>query len=277
MQQRTITIGADPEMFIRERLGNRTPVSCHGLIRGDKQNPWPVPGGAIQVDGLAAEININPARTRKEFMENISQVMQGLRAELPSPFEIAHGVPFMEFDSEYLMRQPMESLELGCDPDYDAYTGNANPRPDGYQTFRTAAGHLHIGWEAGVKKPYADKEHFQLCRDMAIQLDYYVGIYSLLWDPDNRRRSMYGGAGAFRAKSYGMEYRTPSTAWVADERLQAWVFDAAMLAATDYFAGKRPADHFGDEARNIINNNETRWFDRINFELDLALPYTQAA
>lgn len=272
-----ITIGADPEMFLRESIGNKAPVSCHGLIPGDKKNPYPVTGGAIQVDGMAAEININPSATRVEFMANIKTVMDGLVEHLPPVFEIAHGVPFMEFDAQYLGMQPLESLELGCDPDYNAYTGEANPRPDGMQMFRTAAGHIHIGWGASVKKPYADKEHFKLCCEMAKQMDYYVGIYSLIWDPDNRRRSMYGAAGAFRAKPYGMEYRTPSTAWLANEELQAWVFDASMKAATDFFNGDRLADVFGEEARTIIDTNDTEWFKRIDFETGLNVPFQQAA
>jgi len=274
--QPIITIGADPEMFLRESITG-SPVSCHGLIPGDKKNPFAVSGGAIQVDGLAAEININPSRTRTEFMANIKSVMDDLVDQLPPIFEIAHGVPFMEFDPEYLGMQPGESLELGCDPDYNAYTGEANPRPNGLQTFRTAAGHIHIGWGADVKNPYGDKEHFNLCRAMAVQMDYYIGIYSLIWDPDNRRRSMYGGAGAFRAKPYGMEYRTPSTAWLANPELQAWVFDAAMKGANDYFKGIVPADIFGDTAKQIIDTNDVRWFDKFDFETDLAIPFQQAA
>lgn len=270
------TVGADPEMFVRGPDGSF--VSAHGMIMGDKKNPRKVRGGALQVDGMALEINVDPAKTRKEFLKNTDIVMRQLQMQLPPGITIAHGVPFAEFSQEMFNMQPPEAVELGCDPDYNGWTGEANPRPDGDAVlFRTAAGHIHLGWDADVKDPYGDKAHFQLCCEMAKHMDYYVGIYSLLWDQDNRRRDLYGRAGAFRAKSYGMEYRVPSTAWLAKPELQAWVFDASIKALEDFFAGDRPADLFDDQAATIINNNQTDWQQRYNFGTDLILPYQQAA
>lgn len=271
------TIGCDPEMFVRDQMTGAF-VSSFGMVRGNKAKPHPVRGGAIQVDGMALEINVNPSKTQKEFLSNINLVMQQLKMQLPPMVDIAAGVPFAEFSQEIFQNSPPEATELGCDPDYNGWTGEANPRPDGDSVnFRTAAGHIHIGWNADVKDPYADKEHFQRCCEMAKQMDYYVGIYSLLWDADNRRRSLYGKAGAFRAKSYGMEYRVPSTAWLADPALQAWVFDASLKAVTDFFEGDRPADLFDNKAQEIIDTNMTDWQQRFSFGTDLVLPYQQAA
>ena len=273
------TLGADPEMFVQQSLpGEQSSIiSIHGLIPGDKRNPFPVNGGAIQVDGMAAEINVNPARTRQEFMDNIRTVMDELQGHLPPFTQIVHGLPVADFSADYMAMQPPEAVELGCEPDYNAWTGAVNPRPNGTALFRTASGHIHLGWDANVDNPYQDKEHFELCCRIAKQMDYYVGIYSLLWDPDNRRRDLYGKAGAFRAKSYGLEYRTPSTAWLAKPELQAWVFDASMKALTDYFNGDVAEDLFGDAAQSIINNNDTDWQKKVDFDLDLVLPYQQAA
>lgn len=275
---RNFTVGADPEMFVKEvtPMGSSI-VSIHGLIPGDKYNPFPVTGGAIQVDGMAAEINVNPARTRQEFMDNIKSVMAELEQHLPPFFEIAHGLPIADFTEEYMKSQPAAAIELGCEPDYNGWTGKANPRPDGANLFRTASGHIHMGWGCNVDDPYADREHYELCCAMARQMDYYVGIYSLLWDPDNRRRDLYGKAGAFRAKSYGIEYRTPSTAWLADPRLQGWVFDATVKAMTDFFNGDVAEKLFGNEAQRIIDTNDIHWQQKVDFDLDLVLPYQQVA
>lgn len=276
---RVFTIGADPEMFVQQAFPGQQSsiISVHGLIPGDKRNPFAVNGGAIQVDGMAAEINVNPARTRAEFMENIRTVMAELEGHLPPFTTIAHGLPVADFTRDYMAQQHPEAIELGCEPDYNAWTGNVNPRPNGEALFRTASGHIHLGWDAGVDDPYKDKKHFELCCAVARQMDYYVGIYSLLWDGDNRRRDLYGKAGAFRAKSYGLEYRTPSTAWLADPFLQGWVFDASLKALTDFFNGDVAENLFGDAAQSIINNNDTNWQQRVDFDLGLNLPYQQAA
>lgn len=273
---RNYTIGCDPEMFVKDRHTGQF-VSAHAMIPGNKQRPFPLPQGGMQVDGMALEVNTHPATTRAQFLDNIRGVMAELQMALPPMVEIAHGVPFADFGAD-IYHQPPEAVELGCEPDFNGWTGDINPRPGADDiTFRTAAGHIHIGWGANVESPYEDAEHFQRCCEMAQQMDYYVGIYSLLWDGDNRRRSLYGKAGAFRAKSYGFEYRVPSTAWLASTDLQGWVFDASLKAVTDYFDGDRPAELFGDQARTIIDQNMTDWQQRFSFGTDLILPYQQAA
>ena len=63
-----ITIGCDPEFFVKE---NNKFVNAHGLIEGTKDFPQLVNKGAVQVDGMALEFNINPAKNSKEFVSNI--------------------------------------------------------------------------------------------------------------------------------------------------------------------------------------------------------------
>jgi hypothetical protein len=67
-----ILIGADPELFVFTRSGK--PVSAHDLIPGTKYEPHEVGNGAVQVDGVAAEFNIDPAANEDEFFFNIAFV-----------------------------------------------------------------------------------------------------------------------------------------------------------------------------------------------------------
>ena len=53
-----ITIGADPELFLRD--GDAI-TSAIGLIGGDKYEPRLVTLGAVQEDNVLAEFNIDPA------------------------------------------------------------------------------------------------------------------------------------------------------------------------------------------------------------------------
>ena len=136
-----ILVGCDPEYFVKK---NGVFVSAHGLIKGDKKNPLKVDRGAVQVDGHALEFNIDPAKDEDEFFVNITTVMGILRGMCPD-YEQAL-VPVADFDAKYLASMPPESNELGCTPDYDAYTGAPNIKPDNTRPMRTASGHVHIGW-----------------------------------------------------------------------------------------------------------------------------------
>jgi hypothetical protein len=133
---------------------------------------------------------------------------------------------------------------------------------------RTAAGHIHIGWTED--QDCYDKEHYTLAARIARQCDYYLGVNSLLWDKDDTRRSLYGKAGAFRPKPYGVEYRVLSNRWLTSDDLIAWVFTAAKQAVTDAFAGFWAEDKYGNLAQEIINNNETDWTNHYTFDLGLA-------
>lgn len=256
-----VLIGADPELFVVDREGQF--VSGHGMIKGTKAEPFKVPDGAVQVDGMALEININPAASRLEFVNNIQSVMGSLRGMVPG-FNL-RATPVAKFNADYYNRQPEAARELGCDPDYNAWTGLENPRPEsrpdaGGRVMRTGAGHIHTSWGKGFD--VSDKGHIEDCRTVAKQLDYYVGIYSLLWDPDAERRLLYGKAGAYRVKPYGVEYRTPSNRWLADPKLMGWVYDATKRAMDELDAGNFAEKRFKTTAQRIIDGNITNWPER---------------
>lgn len=229
----TFKIGADPEFFLRDTNTGKF-VNAHGMVPGTKQDPLPVEGGAVQVDGMALEFNIDPATSFKEFDTNINRVLEQLREMVPSHLEFVFA-PVAVFGKEYMEAQPVESLELGCDPDYSAWLGGANPKPDGSRDFRTASGHIHIGWTEGQDITHPD--HIEACTMLTKQLDVMVGVPSLLWDDDRVRRTMYGQFGAYRPKHYGVEYRTLSNVWVPDATLRKIVYEQSMRAAEHLVAG----------------------------------------
>ena len=216
-----ILIGADPELFVKQ-AGEF--VSAHNMVEGTKEEPFKVEGGAVQVDGMALEFNIDPAASEAEFLGNIKVVMSQLE-DMVSGYEVV-AESTAHFGHELIAEQPMEARDLGCDPDYNAYTGEENPQPDGDKPFRTAAGHIHIGWTEG--EDIHDEAHLATCRTLVQALDITLGIPSLLWDKDEERRELYGKAGAFRPKSYGVEYRVLSNAWLKDERLMSFVYQRVV-------------------------------------------------
>ena len=75
-----ITVGADPEVFPKV---NGEFVSGFGMVQGTKEDPQRVEKGAVQVDGMALEFNIDPAASEQEFLHNIDTVMSELKKLVP--------------------------------------------------------------------------------------------------------------------------------------------------------------------------------------------------
>lgn len=227
-----LTIGCDPEFFLLDtQLG--TYVSAHNILPGTKEEPFKVDGGAVQVDGVAVEFNTDPACTAQEFAHNIRTVLGELRKMIPAKY-VFDFRPAVVFEPSYFKKLPRTAVELGCTPDWNGYTFQHNPRPDGANTtMRTASGHVHIGWDRPTTE--ITENHIKECGRIARNLDVTLGMASLEWDRDTKRRQLYGKAGCYRPKPYGIEYRTLSNAWLKDDRLIYRVFNGAIHGVSDYF------------------------------------------
>lgn len=260
------TAGADPEIAITHQ-GKL--VSAYGLIPGDKVNPFPVTNGKVQVDGMLLEFNIDPASDNKTFQRNLTVVMEQLKRMTPN-HEFFKGC-VAEFGEEYIESQPEEAKELGCMPDFNAYTGKENPRPNANAPFRTAGGHIHIGWRKIGDPKWPDKidpmnpGHFEACCNLTKVLDLYLGIPSLVWDRNIKRRTLYGAPGCFRPKEYGMEYRSLSNEWLFHESTRELVFHNTMEAITELFRDDKIINEkFYDKTpKQIIEENDTEAVRRI--------------
>ncbi len=244
----TILIGADPEVFATKKGKH---VSAHNMVPGTKESPHAVKDGAVQVDGMALEFNINPAGTENEFIYNMDSVLGQLKKMVPG-YGLAAD-PVAEFGHAYLDRQPEEAKELGCDPDFNAWlNGKENIRPDANVSFRTGAGHVHIGLWDPKDRP---TNHEAVAIELVKQLDFYLGLPSLLFDKDTQRRELYGRAGAFRLKPYGVEYRVLSNKWVSSKSLQRWVYRNTLDAIFQLKRGNHIAKKVG-RIQRIINTSK---------------------
>lgn len=260
-----ILVGCDPEIFVAQRNVFK---SAHGLIRGDKKNPQKVRNGAVQVDGMALEFNIDPASSEEQFVYHVSDVMEQMRQMVPGYDMVVS--PVAKFTEAYMAQQPKEALELGCEPDFNAYTSGMNPRPNGNRPMRTAAGHVHIGWAEGQN--IRSKDHLSRCETAVKQLDFYLALPSLLFDAATERREMYGCAGAYRPKSYGVEYRTLSNAWLKSPKLMAWVFRATKAGILSLMEGKQLIEEYGD-IQQIINKSDVKAAEAIIKDAKLEVCY----
>lgn len=250
-----ILVGCDPEVFVKQKGVFK---SAFGLIAGDKKNPQKIRRGAVQVDGMALEFNIDPAASEDEFCINVQDVFNQMCLMVPD-YEVV-AVPVAHFDAAYLKSQPPAALELGCDPDYNSWSGTANVRPDGDRPMRTASGHVHIGWTSDEDP--SSPEHKHRCQLAGQQLDFFLGLGSLFYDADKERREMYGKAGAIRFKPYGVEYRTLSNAWLKSEALMRWVYRNTVRGMEQLMNGNFLPEKYGD-IQEIINNSDLKAAEEI--------------
>lgn len=222
------TIGCDPEVFVVDDKDKF--VSAHDLVPGSKDMPYRVNNDHfIQPDGTAAEFNIKPASTSEEFSRHIREALAELQTYVKdndSGLRLKV-VPTAFFDRKYFKTLPAEALAFGCEPDFDAYLNKIRTFRPTNQPFRTGAGHLHVGWGEGFST--SEAAHIFDCTQAVKQLDSVLYFASLLWDPDEKRRELYGDIGSFRPKTYGVEYRPLSNMWVADPNLHIWIFETTKI------------------------------------------------
>jgi hypothetical protein len=67
---------------------------------------------------------------------------------------------------------------------------------------------------------------------MIYLMDLFLGVPSIFMDTDKtapRRRTLYGQAGRFRVKPYGMEYRSLSSFWLASPILVELIYDVSKF------------------------------------------------
>lgn len=249
MELAKLTLGADPELFVSNEKGVIVPA--HDMIPGTKEKPFPVAGGAVQVDGVAVEYNVDPSTSVIDFVNKNGIVLRQLEKMLPKGHSLV-AIPDHTFPAEVWGRVPEEAKRLGCDPDRNAWEGKVNVVPEPPEGYRTAAGHVHIGWTEDMDPN--DPEHLEACEMFAKQLDVSIGFISLLFEAKNNRRSLYGRAGDFRAKPYGMEYRTLSNFWVKDRFLARMVMEEVIYAFRSLErCGEIRGALFGEHCERHIN------------------------
>jgi hypothetical protein len=71
---------------------------------------------------------------------------------------------------------------------------------------------------------------------------------------------MYGRAGAFRPKPYGVEYRVLSNVWLRESSMVKWIWNQTFYAVESLFNGSSLVEKHGDYPIDIISKNENQWF-----------------
>jgi hypothetical protein len=239
-----VTIGSDPEFFLFNKEKNEI-ISAEGLIGGTKDEPRLISavGHAVQEDNIMVEFNIPPAIDAESFSRDIQFTIDYIINEIGDENITYSTKAGAEINPEYLHTE--QACRFGCEPDYNAWTAEVNSPPEANATTRCSGGHIHIGY---------DNPDEEISVELVKAMDLFVGIPSLLMDEDTIRKTMYGKAGAFRFKNYGVEYRGISNFFIFSDELRKWVFRNTLKAVNFVNSNKTFTD---EQASNIIKAIDT--------------------
>lgn len=264
-------IGSDCEVFLQDSKG--TIRSAEGLLGGTKEKPRPViaPGFALQEDNVLAEFNIPPSNSAKTFSTNVAAILDYLNGELHTKgFSIAPKISSAEMLPDDVATK--QGRTFGCDPDFCVWTRSTNPTPEARNPrLRTAGGHIHVSFSA-------ENDEMGIDHQMAAvkALDVFLGVPSVLIDSDTRRRELYGKAGAFRVKEYGIEYRVLSNFWAFSPEYRSWVF-TNTVGGFAFLRNRGAEEHLeacSADIVNCINTGDVELAKRIVRDFGVYLPET---
>ena len=242
------TIGADPEFFVKDK--DEKLKSIIGLLHGgSKHNPVSIDDmGEFKMleDNVAAEYNIPPTSDKQRFIQHIQYPQQAIQNIIKDKNLTISTKASASFPEEELKHEM--AWVFGCEPDYNAWTKETNEKPEcPDKNFRSCGGHIHVGYD--WKGDMAD-----ILRKVK-NMDAWLGLWSVITDPDQERKKLYGKAGAFRPKDYGFEYRVLSNFWIFNPDLIAEVYERTSKAMeeTRDFVEKEE-----NKIIKIINEGKTR-------------------
>lgn len=229
-------LGSDPEWLVRNKTS--------GEVRPFKQLEGEIIRSgttSFYEDNVLVEGAHAPASSREQWIREILNLKLTINTYLNAHELELHDQVTAEFQ-DYQLDMCEKGRVFFCNPDFNAYTGKANPTPNPEGNLRSAGGHVHVSTELDKIK-------------VVTALDYTLGIPSILMDSGgSERRKLYGKAGSYRPKKYGVEYRVLSNFWTVDENDIAWVWDTVerTLGDLDHYVAK---SHLSD-ARSIIDTND---------------------
>lgn len=262
----SFTIGSDPELFVKR--GNQI-ASVAGLLGCTKEQKLHLSSNVrLQEDNVLAEFDINPCVGFDAFNNAIQEGLDLTQRELAKHgYEIAEGVSSHIYTESELNSFDKSAFVFGCTPDFNAFTGRQNASPTSSNPgLRTAGGHIHIGY--GNTAPVNKQNQLTA----GVLCDFFLSLPAMFLDNDDRRKELYGKAGAIRFKDYGIEYRSLSNFWVTKKDLRELVYNQTEKVVKSLNSDKLMQLHSilpVDRLHQIINSNDKRMADSFMARLNI--------
>lgn len=215
------TFGSDPEFMI---FKDGEPKSAIGILPSD-ENRTTINGHQFYYDNVMAECAVKPGKSKEEVIQNFRECIQTY-IELVKPCVLKNYASVM-YDDNQLLHE--DARKVNCAKDFCAYEMKQKDGPVDQITngnLRSCGGHIHLGADSLVTngpEPILT----------VYMMDLFLGIPSLWLDKDPtspRRRLLYGHAGRYRIKDYGIEYRSLGNFWLESPEMVGLIYDLTMFS-----------------------------------------------
>lgn len=277
MKIQDILIGSDPEFGITL---DSMPASVIGKLGGSKKEPMDIGNGCgLQEDNVMAELTMPPCSSKEQFIGYFNYGKQKIEEILLKNTSLPYkavSISSAEYNSQILNNKT--AMTFGCEPSWCIYTKDISfrPEPQDVGNLRSAGFHIHIG----IPKLLNIKQRIKLIFCM----DLMLGVPSILIDTDEKRRTLYGNAGDFRAKLIPdkdytiVEYRTLGGAMHATDELIGWCYDQTLKAVQMWLDFSKVEDICKaydivmEEVQMAIDTGNTQLCENLIYTTNTTLP-----
>jgi len=214
-------MGADPEFMLVDDKGHIH--SAIGIVEGTSEQRLKIKSHQFYYDNVLAECAIAPGNSRKKVIDSFRECFEIYAAIVEEHKLKLLPRAFHEYDESELKHE--DARRVGCSIDRCAYkVQDTEPPKDiiAKSNIRSGGGHLHLGSQSVLE------EWCFFTAPTVVLMDLFLGFPSLYIDHDPTsaaRRKIYGQAGRYRIKEYGLEYRTLSNFWLASPKLVGLMYD----------------------------------------------------
>lgn len=234
-------LGADPEIFAVTKTGRVLPAWEFLPEKG--------PDCEVFWDGFQAEFTTETETCLAWFLDHVRKgLMRVHKAAQAKGGQLAL-TDVIEVPMDILETAEQKHVQFGCEPSKNAYNDHGQLDAKCRELeLRFAGAHKHFG--AGRMN---ETQAIPIVKALdAIWGTVSVSMFEGLESP--LRRIYYGKAGEYRLPPHGLEYRTPSNAWMCHPAIAqlSWT-----LARQAYYIGSSGWLHLWDateeETRHVIN------------------------
>lgn len=104
-------------------------------------------------------------------------------------------------------------------------------------------------------------------------MDLFLSVPLMIFEPEHRRKEMYGKAGAFRPQPWGVEYRVTSNYIYSSPELMTWAFNQTVRAIefVNEHNTSLPEIMTGNRLEMIINNKDIKACEELVKEFNLCV------
>jgi hypothetical protein len=251
-----VMLGSDPELLLNKKMhGITLPFPIVGLLGHGKKNPLHIDDSGfrtLQEDNVALEYTTHPVSTLNDWLKEQAK-MYKIATQFARSVKLIPETHTTSLNFNRIALHSKQAEEFGCEASWNCYKNKENEMRRNTSTMRSAGGHIHISYDGHTRE--SSMELVKIL-DLLLVSSEYRSISTM---GESIRRKFYGTPGEARLKSYGVEWRTPSSGWIHTESNREKVWNLVHKAFELWDEGLRvKPDNLDEIGSRILSNTSMR-------------------